>query len=168
MKISVLQEDLLWAITLAARFVSNRPQLPILANILLKTEEGKLKISATNLETGISLSSAAKIEKDGELTVPAKILVDLIANLPAGKIDIQEEKDNLIISTSSFSARIAGIASSEFPSVPKTIKEKHFNLPRETLSFLTKQVCFQSGNRPWRVALLTCEIHLLQQQGPNR
>lgn len=153
MKISVLQEDLLWAISLAARFVSTKPQLPILANILLKTEEGKLKISATNLETGISLSAAAKIEKEGELTVPAKIFADLIANLPAGKIEISEEKDNLIVSTSSFSARIAGIASSEFPSVPKKIREKHFSIPRKTLNILTKQVCFAASGDEARPVL---------------
>jgi len=95
MKIQILQESLNRGLTTVSRSISSKAQLPILANVLLKTDKNQLQLSATNLETGISLRLGAKIEKEGEITIPAKILAEIIASLPAGKIDL-EVKENLL------------------------------------------------------------------------
>ena len=65
-----------------SRAVSSRATLPVLANVLLKTEERGLKLTATNLEIGINCWVPGKVEAEGEITVPAKLLTDLVASLP--------------------------------------------------------------------------------------
>lgn len=153
MKFSVLQEELSQKVQLASRFVSVRAQLPVLANILLKAKSGKLQISATNLEMGISISAGAKIERDGEITVPARIFAELIANLGPGKVNVEEEKGHLHISTPVFSASVAGIASSEFPSVPDKLSPTSFSLDRMFVSLVAKQVAFAAATDDTRPVL---------------
>lgn len=145
MNISILQEDLSNNVLLASRFVSTKAQLPVLGNILLKAKEGKLSLSATNLETGISISIGAKIEEEGSITIPAKILVDIITHLPAGKVQLTVNKDQLAVLCNSFSASLSGIPASEFPHVPDSIDEKTFSFGKEMLSLLTKQVTYAAA-----------------------
>ncbi|MBI2267900.1 MAG: DNA polymerase III subunit beta [Candidatus Blackburnbacteria bacterium] len=153
MKISVLQEDFLQKITLASRFVSSRAQIPILGNILLKAQEGKLQISATNLEIGISASIGAKVQEPGDITIPAKILSEIIGNLRPGKIELEEKKGHLEISTADFSASIAGIPAAEFPNVPSELPITTFSLTKETLSTLAKQIAFAAADTDTRPVL---------------
>ncbi len=83
MKLSVMQENLARGLSVVSRAVSNRSTLPVLANVLLKTEDAGLKLTATNLEIGITYWVPGKIETDGATTVPAKLLTDLVNSLPA-------------------------------------------------------------------------------------
>jgi len=85
MKVIVNQEQLAQAVGIVGRAVSTRSPLPVLANILLQTDDGRLKLSATNLEIGISAWIGTKVEQPGSLTVPARTFVDLVSNLPAMK-----------------------------------------------------------------------------------
>ena len=80
MKLTVLQENLSEALSVASRFVSSRPQLPILSNFFLQADKNELKISATNLEIGINYHCGAKIEKEGKTTVLAKTFSEFYAN----------------------------------------------------------------------------------------
>ena len=89
MKLSVMQENLARGLSVVSRAVSNRSTLPVLANVLLKTEDAGLKLTATNLEIGITYWVPGKIETDGATTVPAKLLTDLVNSLPAGdRVDL--------------------------------------------------------------------------------
>ena len=85
MKLSVMQENLARGLPVVSRAVSNRSTLPVLANVLLKTEDGGLKLTATNLEIGITYWVPGKIEIDGSTTVPARLLTDLVSSLPGGR-----------------------------------------------------------------------------------
>jgi len=76
MKLQVLQEDFSKAINTAARFTSSRAQLPILGNILLSASQTKLSIASTNLEISISISVGAQVEKEGEITIPSRVVSD--------------------------------------------------------------------------------------------
>ncbi len=129
-----------------SRFVSSRPQLPVLANILLSAEKGKLKLKATNLESGIVLEIGAKIEEEGEITVPAKTLSEFISQLPAEKIDLDTQENNLEISCQKTQATISGMSASEFPPLPKAtgeatlvFKTKEISLPVSWVSFAAAQ-----------------------------
>lgn len=153
MQLSILQEDLANSVLLASRFISTRAQLPILSNILLTAKAGKLSLSATNLETGVYTFVGAKIEKEGSITIPAKILVDIITHLPAGKVDMRLEKDQLRISCNSFSATLAGIPAHEFPNVPDRAEEKTFSCEAEILRTLNKQVAFAAATDDLRPIL---------------
>ena len=71
MKLSVMQENLARGLSVVSRAVSSRSTLPVLANVLLKTEDAGLKLTATNLEIGITAWVPGKIDEDGATTVPA-------------------------------------------------------------------------------------------------
>lgn len=145
MKISVLQEELLPKIQLASRFVATRAQLPVLANILLSAKASKLQISATDLIRSISLSSGAKVNQEGQITIPARILVEIVASLRPGKIELSEEKGHLKVEAQSFSAAIAGIPATEFPAVPSLVPENGILLERSVVRTLAKQVAFAAA-----------------------
>ncbi len=88
MKISVLQENLAHGLGIVSRAVSPRSTLPVLSNILVATDGGRLRLSATNLELGITCWIGAKIEEEGSTTVPARTLTDLVSTIPPAKTEI--------------------------------------------------------------------------------
>ena len=82
MRVSCLQENLSRGLNIVGRAVSPRSTLPVLGNILLATDEGRLKLAATNLEIGISCWIGAKVEDEGAVTVPARLLSEFVNQLP--------------------------------------------------------------------------------------
>jgi DNA polymerase-3 subunit beta len=119
MNVSVMQENLARGLGVVSRAVSSRATLPVLANVLLKTENGGLKLTATNLEIGINCWVPCKVEEEGEITVPAKLLTDLVVSLPNQRIDLLlSAKDRTLKVTSGGSrSSIKGIDADEFPVV---------------------------------------------------
>jgi DNA polymerase III subunit beta len=120
MKITCKQQDLSRGLSAVSHAVSNRSTLPILSNILLATDNGRLKLSATNLEIGINCWVDAQIHEDGSTTVPAKLLTDLVNSLPQAPVDISlpEDSNTLNVKSAGSSANIKGIDASEFPLIP--------------------------------------------------
>lgn len=153
MKIICLQENLSKGINTVSRLVSSKTQLPILSNILLKTEEGRLKITATNLETGINLWIGAKIEKEGSFTIPAKILSEFVNSLPKDKVTLELKGNLLNISCQSFSADINGLPASEFPEVPSLDGKISFVLEPEVLKRAINCVGFAAATDEGRPVL---------------
>ncbi len=134
MNISVLQENLARGLGTVSRAVATRATLPVLANVLMRTEEGGLKLTATNLEIGITYWVSGKVEDPGEITVPARLLTDLVSSLAPGKVDLElSAKDRSLKVTSGGSrASIKGIEADEFPVVGgigdapvTTVKARH-------------------------------------------
>jgi len=123
MKFSILQQDLWPVLSAVSRSCGVRSQLPVLGNILLRTDQGKLKLSATNLEVGIVKSVKAEIIEEGEITVPSKTLTEVVANLSGEKLEFSASGEQLSINTSSFSSQMNGISASEFPTIPLIGKE---------------------------------------------
>ncbi len=154
MKLQILQENLLKAVSLTSRFTSTRAQLPILGNILLFASKSKLNVSSTNLEISASISIGAKVEKDGEVSIPSRILLELISNLPKETLTLEAQKEQLKISTSSFSSNVLGMNTSDFPKVPSLIhKEKGTLLPTGEFSKALSKVIFASSNDETRPIL---------------
>ncbi len=118
MKLTILQQDLLPALSSVSRSCGVRSTLPVLANILLEAEGNTLKLSATNLEIGVVKSVKAKITEAGSVSVPAKTLLEIVSSLPQESIEIHSSEDQLKIATSKFSGTLNGISSNEFPSIP--------------------------------------------------
>lgn len=118
MKLSVMQENLARGLSVVSRAVSNR-SLPVLTNVLLKTEDGGLKLTATNLEIGITYWVPGKIETDGATSVPARLLTDLVNSLPGGEPIVLElsEGETLHIKAGRFESNIKGIPAEDFPTV---------------------------------------------------
>jgi len=148
MKISLLQENLAKAVGITSRMVASKAQLPVLSNILLKTEKGKVKLGATNLETGVNLWVGAKIEKQGGVTVPARIFGELVSSLPQDTVAMEVKEDKLRISCGSVKAVINGIGIEEFPKMPtmkNKKKEEFFEIDAEKLAKIVKRTAFAAG-----------------------
>ncbi len=118
MKFTILQQDLLPSLQAVARSVGARSTLPVLDNILLSIEGQRLKIAATNLEIGVVKFIPVKEAAEGEITVPAKTLVELISGLGQAKVTLESQGEVLTVSSGSFKASINGIAAAEFPVIP--------------------------------------------------
>src|SRR5690348_5921682 len=114
-KITCKQQDLSRGLSIVSHAVSSRSTLPILSNILLATEHGRLKLTATNLEIGINCWIDAEISEEGTTTVPAKLITDLVSSLPPTSVDIRVPDDTHTINIKSLrsSANIKGMDPSE-------------------------------------------------------
>ncbi|GAC1469708.1 MAG: DNA polymerase III subunit beta [Ktedonobacteraceae bacterium] len=122
MKITCKQQDLSRGLSVVSHAVSSRSTLPILANILLSTDNGRLRLYATNLEIGINCWLDAEVHEEGTTTVPAKLITDLVNSLPQASVDIVVPEDSHTMSIKSMrsSANIKGMDPSEFPLSPNT------------------------------------------------
>jgi len=120
MKISCLQENLAKGLGVVSRAVSARNVLPVLGNILLATEEGRLKLAATNLEMGITCWIGAKVEGEGAITVPARTILDFVNALPNEKVHISLDarRQSLTVRCESYTSDIKGVDAQEFPVLP--------------------------------------------------
>ena len=120
MKLICTQNNFKKAIFNTERVIGKQNTLPILKNIMLKTEKGQLKFSATNLEIGIIAKIGAKIERKGEITIPARLLSDFVNNLPSEeKVLLETKNQTLIITSGNYNARINGLDAADFPIIPK-------------------------------------------------
>jgi DNA polymerase-3 subunit beta len=119
-KIICKQQDLSRGLSAVSHAVSSRSTLPILANILLATDHGRLKLSATNLEIGINCWVDAQIEEEGTTTIPAKLITDFVNSLPQAPVELTLPADSNTLNLKSLrsSANIKGMDPSEFPQIP--------------------------------------------------
>lgn len=140
MNISLTQENLSQALGNTSRIAGSRSTLPVLANVLLKTDGNRLKVSSTNLEIGVNNWIGAKVEKPGAITVPAKLFHEYIQNLPSQIIKLSVEKNILQIKTKGFEGRINGIDAEEFPTIPTVSSKQSIKLPAQELKAALTQV----------------------------
>lgn len=146
MKLQILQENLSKAINTASRFTSSRSQLPILGNILLSAQKTKILICSTNLEISVSIAVGAKVEEVGEVSVPSKVVNEVVGNLPKETLELSSEKEQLQISAPNFSSSILGINSSDFPKIPNAIaRDKAVPISRDVLVKSLSQVIFAAS-----------------------
>lgn len=133
MKILILQEKLKEGLNTVERVSSKSLSLPILNNILVSTEKNFLNLAATDLEIGINWWALTKIEKEGKITIPARLFSSFINLLPNKKINIKTENDTLFIECENYKTRIKGLSAEEFPIIPKIDKGEFISL--DVLSF---------------------------------
>ena len=121
MKLSCLQENLNKGLGIVGRAVAARTTLPITNNVLLATDQSRLKLVATNLEMAVSCWIGAKVEEEGTITVPARLLGEFISSLPSERVDINlsPQTKTLELKCARFEARISGVDAKDFPPIPK-------------------------------------------------
>lgn len=124
MKVTVTQENLNRALAAVSRVASSKTSLPILSNILLRTEKNRLLVAATNLEVATVYYVGAKVEKEGTLTVPARLVSEFVNNLPKDNVVLKVDGSKLDISSGKYKSTINGVVSDEFPTLP-TITPAH-------------------------------------------
>lgn len=123
MELSVTQENLTRALNIVGKVASSKAGLPILSNILFRTEGNRLLVAATNLEIAATYYIGAKVAKQGSLTLPARLVSEFIASLPKGAVDISSKTSRMTISSGNFSSIMSGTDAGEFPELP-SIDEK--------------------------------------------
>lgn len=133
MKASVTQENLNKALAAVGRVVSGRASLPVLSNVLISTDSKRLKFSATNLEIGINYWIGGKVENEGSLTVPARLMSEFVGSLPSGAIELNGTETSLTLTTPHYTSTLNGIAAEEFPMIPAITTDPILKLPVETL-----------------------------------
>ncbi len=157
MKLTILQSDLLPALQAVSRSIGVRSSLPVLGNVLLGTDAGQLKLSATNLEIGVIKKISAQVADDGEVTVPAKTFLELVTSLSGVKIELESDGEQLKISAPHFSANLNGIPASEFPEIPLS-SERSLTLSGKLLVESLPQISFSAAaddGRPILTGILT-------------
>jgi DNA polymerase-3 subunit beta len=117
MQFTVLQENFQKGLALVGRAVNTRSPLPVLANILIKTDKGRIKVTSSDLQITISSWIGAKVDQPGEITVPAKILIDFVNQLSDEKIELILDGSNLKVTTDKAKATLTTIPASEFPNL---------------------------------------------------
>ena len=147
-KLSVMQENLARGLSVVSRAVSSRSTLPVLANVLLRTEDAGLKLTATNLEIGITYWVPGKIETDGATTVPARLLTDLVGSLPGSeKVDLElQGADTLHLRCGRFATHVKGIDADEFPTIQTAGERPTTRVSQKVLKHALEEVIFAAAS----------------------
>ncbi|MBC7565068.1 DNA polymerase III subunit beta [Candidatus Saccharibacteria bacterium] len=122
MELTVTQENFSRALSAVGRVASSKTGLPILSNILLRTDNNRLLVAATNLEMATTQYIGAKVIKPGAITVPARLISEFVSSLPKDSIELKVVNNNIHISSGKFKSIINGVIADEFPELP-TINE---------------------------------------------
>jgi DNA polymerase-3 subunit beta len=153
MRVSVLQENLHRGLSIVSRAIQSRPALPILANVMIATDEARLQLSATNLELGITHWIGAKVEHPGAITLPARTLQELVATLPPERVDMELDLRTLTLHLrcGARSANIKGMDASEYPLLPEFDPTHAIPVPAAVFREMIEQTVFAAAredNRP--------------------
>lgn len=163
MKLTCLQENLKRGLATVSHAVAGKSTLPVLSNVLLATDGGRLKLAATNLEVGITNWIGAQVQEEGAITVPAKLLVDVVSGLPNDKmtLTLDARTQTLKVECGRFTSNIKGIEADEFPTIP-TIADKSpaASLSPDVLREVIDQVAFAAASDDSRPVLAGVLVRL--------
>ena len=155
MKLSCLQENLARGLSIVSRAVAARSTLPVLSNVLLATDQSRLKLSATNLEMGVNCWIGAKVEEEGAITIPARLLSDFVNSLPPEPIsmELNTRSQTLALRCTRYDANIKGIDAQEFPLILTVAEDDTVDLDVATLRHMIEQVAFAAATDESRPVL---------------
>jgi DNA polymerase-3 subunit beta len=161
MKVSILQENLAKGLSIVNKAVENRPTMPVLGNVLLETEDARLKLAAVNMTIGMGITCwiGAKVEKEGSITLPARTFTDLVSNLAQERVDLELDTatQTVHLHCGATNSNIKGIDADEFPPV-QTGGEGDLTISAKTLREMINQTAFAAAtedNRPILTGVLT-------------
>ena len=156
MKATVLQENLAHGLNIVSRAVASRSTLPVLANILIATDEGRLRLSATNLELGMTCWIPARVEQEGSTTVPARTFADLIGTLPGEQVllSLDANTQTLNVRGGASTNDIKCIDAQEFPPLPVPDMEGAVQLNVADFREMIQQVAFAASADEARPVLM--------------
>ena len=162
MKLSCLQENLSKGLAVVSRAVATRSTLPVTQNVLISTDQSRLKLSATNLEIAITTWIGASIEDEGAITLPARILTEFVNTLEGDKIDFSLPEGNGILNISSgrSKATINGIDAEEFPPIPTVLDGIRAVVNAGVLKKAISRVAFAAATEESRPVLTGVELKI--------
>ena len=149
MKLECLQENLAEGLSVVGRVVPTKSTLPVLSNVLLSTRDGELQLTANNLELSVAHRVATSgIERDGEITLPARLLADYVALLDHGQkvaLELNPKTHKVHLACGRYEANIAGIDAEDFPPIPQVSGGPSFTIPAATLKETIAGVVFAAA-----------------------
>ncbi len=155
MKVSCSQEDLSKGLAVVGRAVATRAVMPITNNVLIATEGSRLRLAATNLEIAISCWIPATIEKEGTVTIPARLVTDFVNSLPSGRIDmaLSPRSRSVELRCARHEAHISGLDPADFPAIPKITDGMNVKMKPGDLRLAINQVVFAAASEESRPVL---------------
>jgi DNA polymerase-3 subunit beta len=121
--------------------------------VLIKTSNNRLSLSATNLDIAITHFIGAKVNEEGSITVPARLMQDFVSSLPSGVIELELDGTKLRVSTEQYQSVVNGIVADDFPVMPAISKGKTWNLSSASLKKGLQQVVFAASSDEIRPVL---------------
>lgn len=153
MKLISLQDNLKQGFFIVSHIAGKNINLPILNNILIKSEKGNIKLITTNLEIGIVNTIRGKIEKEGSFTVDAKIISDCIGLLPKKQVSLEQKENNLLINCENYKTKIRGQSAEEYPLIPEVDKKIYYSAEVGEFKKALSQVIFAVATSESRLEL---------------
>ncbi|MEX0617236.1 MAG: DNA polymerase III subunit beta [Candidatus Woykebacteria bacterium] len=153
MRIEISKETFLKNVGIAAKAISARPTTPVLGNVLLKTQEGGVTLIGTNLDTTIKTWAPAKVVTEGEITVPARTLLEFISTLIDESITIAVVQETAEIKSGKTEAKIPTISAKEFPEPPRVMDAKASSVVKEDFLRAAKAVSIAASQDEGRPVL---------------
>jgi len=149
------RSELLKGVRNAARAVSSRSTLPILANLFVEAKDNILRLVGTDLEVGIECTVPARVEEPGALTIPAKVLQQILSSLPGEEIDLALEEANMaLIRCGKSEYRLLGLPADEFPLLPQVGEEIAFSIDPGLLREVIRETIFAASKDEARAILM--------------
>lgn len=154
MKLTISKEQMIQGLQAVQNIVSTRTTLPVLSNVLIRAEENRLSLTATDLDVTISSAVEAEVERPGAVTLPAKKLFGIVRELPTPRIEIEvDDKHRAEITAGAAFYKMHGLAAEEFPALPKFEESRRIILPQDKLKSLLRKTSFASSTDESRFVL---------------
>lgn len=162
MQLSCLQENLNRGLSVVQRAVATRTTLPITQNVLISTDNSRLKLAATNLDIAISTWIGAQIEEEGTITIPARMLNEFVNSLPPERIDItsDEQPTGLDLKCARFQAHINGQDAEDFPAIPSVTEGVIGRVTPDVLRDAISRVAFAAATEDSRPVLTGIKVEI--------
>tara|TARA_Y100000590_G_C15617756_1_gene976408 strand:+ start:141 stop:1292 length:1152 start_codon:yes stop_codon:yes gene_type:complete len=162
MRFSCLQENLNKALSMVGRAVATRTTLPITQNVLIGTEGGRIKLTATNLEIAITTWIGGKVEDEGSITVPARLFSDFVASLPEGQVEVAltPKPLGIQITSSQSEGRVLGTSGEEFPLVPTVDEGVGLSIGSRLLREAIEKIAFAAATEDSRPVLTGVKMEI--------
>jgi DNA polymerase-3 subunit beta len=154
MKVTCERGYLANALGVAGRAVSSRNTLPILSNVLLETEDDRLKLTATDLDTAIRSVIPAQISENGAVAVPAGVLNDVVSKLPDAPVTLELQDGKMKVRSGKSDYTILSLPAEDFPVVPEVREGTDITLPQATLKDMLRLTTFAASREETRSILM--------------
>lgn len=147
MKLICTKDNLKRGLFAVSRVVGTGNPLQVLNNILIKTDEGRIRLSSTNLEIGVNTWIGGKIEEEGSLTVPAKLINEYIHNLPTEKVVLETTDNNTLkLESENYHTSVKGLSADDFPLIPQVQEESLAKIDSQELKNALSETAWASSN----------------------
>lgn len=159
MKFSCTQENLSQGLQIVSHIATKNISLPILSNVLIKIDNKELKLITTNLEIAITCRIRAKVEKDGDYTVPAQLFNEYLSVISGNRVDIESKPEGINVSTDDDKTMIKGNKSTDFPLIPRLEKNNFYGILVNDLKNTLQQLMFAVSKNEARPELTGVLFH---------